>query len=271
MPRVHGPRAEDHKYSRGTLHVVAGSEQYPGAAMLCAGAAVSTGVGMVTLQTPRRAADLVLARHPEVVAVEADAARSRLESASAVLIGPGSGEDQDRAAEARDALLSASRSGTSCVVDASALDLIPEQVPTDELGEHVVLTPHAGEALRLAQRLGDAAAEAALKDKDPAAGAAALANVTGCVVVLKGPKTAVAHPSGTTTTHRPNTPGLATAGTGDVLAGIVGALLATQAEPPAVVAMLGVKLHGAAAQAIDPRARGRFGASHLVEAIRRAD
>lgn len=270
MPSIRGPHAEDHKYSRGTLHVVAGSDQYPGAAVLCAGAAVSTGVGMVTLHAPRRPADLVLARYPEVVAVEGQAAQYRLESASAVVLGPGLGEEEPRLAEAAEALRSAARRGVPCLVDASGLDLIPGRVPPGELGEHVVLTPHAGEAARLAQRLGDAGAEAALKEKDPAAGAKALAAATGCTVLLKGPKTAVAHPGGSSKTHRPNTPGLATAGTGDVLAGIIGALLATQDQPASVAALLGAKLHGAAAQTVDPLGMGRFGASHLLEAIRRA-
>ncbi|WP_146341011.1 NAD(P)H-hydrate dehydratase [Nesterenkonia sp. NBAIMH1] len=268
MPSIRGPRTEDHKYSRGTVHLVAGSEQYPGAAVLCAGASVSTGVGMVTLQTPRRSADLVLVAYPEVVAVEAQAARDRMNSAQAAVIGPGL--DQSRTGEAAQALSAGARAGTRCVVDATGLDLIPEQVPAAELGEHIVLTPHAGEAARLAQRLGSEKAQARLKGKEPAAAAAALAEAAGCVVVLKGPQTAVARPDGTVRTHRAHAPGLASAGTGDVLAGILGALLATQPEQPHVVAMLAVRLHGAAAQRLDPRRRGRFGASHLVDAIRHA-
>ncbi len=222
---------------------------------------------MVTLQTPRRSADLVLAAYPEVVAVEAQAARDRMNSAQAAVIGPGL--DQSRTGEAAQALSAGARAGTRCVVDATGLDLIPEQVPAAELGEHIVLTPHAGEAARLAQRLGSEKAQARLKGRTPPPRLRPWRRpltVWWCSKVLRPlspvptalfARIALMHRA-RLHKHR----GRARRNSG--------CPAGHPARAAHVVAMLAVRLHGAAAQRLDPRRRGRFGASHLVDAIRHA-
>lgn len=199
------PTGADDKYSRGVVGLRTGSPLYPGAAVLGVEAAWRTGVGMVRYLGPTRAADLVLHRRPETVT-----APGRVQ---AWVIG--SGTDAGHRSEDETAALRGILSGGEpVVVDAGALDLaIGATAPR-------VVTPHDREHERLRRMRGLAPVS------DRADGARETAAVIGAVVVLKGSETIVAAPSGWSTTLSPATPWLATAGTGDVLAGAIGAVIA---------------------------------------------
>ncbi|GGE70034.1 NAD(P)H-hydrate dehydratase [Nesterenkonia cremea] len=258
------PRSADHKYSRGAVHILAGSPQYPGAAQLTVGAALNTGVGMLTLEAPEEVRRQVLMEAPEVVGAPdygPDGINERLKKCRAVVVGPGLGEDPAQLESASDAIRWAVHQRRPCVVDASALALVPEIT----LCEQVLLTPHLGEARRMAHGLGLREVEPLLST-DPAAAAEALAESAGATVLLKGATTVIAAPGGETLLHRAQTPGLATAGSGDVLSGVLGAVLATQQDELAVAegAALAVRLHAQAAERLDPAGHGGFGASALV-------
>lgn len=258
------PQATDHKYSRGTLHILAGSQHYPGAAQLAVGAAVSTGVGMVTFEGPEEVRRQVLAAWPEAVHSAEDDQEGldrRLGKARAVVVGPGLGEEPAQRQRASEIIRWAVRERRPCVVDASALAVVPHL----ELGPEVLLTPHAGEARSLAGQLGlEGAGE--LLGSDPVGVAESLARRTGAAVLLKGATTVIASPEGEVLLHRAQAPGLATAGSGDVLSGILGAVLATQTPELSLVqcAALAVRLHAGAAARLDPEGEGGFGASALL-------
>ncbi|WP_026818725.1 NAD(P)H-hydrate epimerase [Arthrobacter castelli] len=213
------PAASAHKYSRGVLGVVAGSAQYPGAALLTAQGAQDTGVGMIRYLGPEPVARLINARLPEVVCSQHSVAESHVQ---AWLVGPGIGDDDGQLQRARDAIAS----GLPTVVDASALPLLP-----DNPGPHVVLTPHAGE---LAGVLAAHGVDADRTDIESSAAehARLAAGLTGATVLLKGATTIVSSPSGSLFSQGESTSWLSTAGSGDTLAGILGALAATFAEAP---------------------------------------
>ncbi|GAA5204095.1 hypothetical protein GCM10025773_36910 [Microbacterium jejuense] len=212
-----------------------GSNPYPGAAVLGVEAAWRTGLGMVRYLGPSRAADLVLARRPETVTADG--------RVQAWVIG--SGTDAATRTPSDTAALRALLSDTDPVVaDAGALDLAVE----DEATAPRILTPHDREHARLRAALGLAVAGA-----DRAAAARETAAATGAVVLLKGAVTVVAAPDGWTVTVDAGTPWLATAGTGDVLAGVIGALVAGAAAGAApaaatlaALAASGAWLHGRA-------------------------
>lgn len=215
LPR---PDRHAHKYTRGVVGVRAGSETYPGAALLCVAGASCGLAGMV--RYVGHAADVVRQLHPEVVG------EGRVQ---AWVVGPGSGDD---AAGALDAALA---DAVPVVVDADALALVggPFAVPT-------VLTPHAGE---LAGMLGVERDEIEARPLEHARLAAARFDA---VVLLKGRHTLIARPDGRVRVTTTGLPWLATAGAGDVLAGLIGALLAVGLDPWDA-ASVGSWVHGAAA------------------------
>jgi hydroxyethylthiazole kinase-like uncharacterized protein yjeF len=229
------PTAADDKYSRGVLGMRTGSDAYPGAAVLGVEAAWRTGLGMVRYLGGPRAADLVLARRPETVTADG--------RVQAWVIG--SGTDAAARTPAETAALRALLSDTDPVVaDAGALDLAVEQESTAPR----ILTPHDREHARLRAALGLAPA-----GDDRVAAATDTAEATGAVVLLKGAVTVVAAPGGWAATVEAGTPWLATAGTGDVLAGVIGALVAGAAAGSApdgnalaALAASGAWLHGRA-------------------------
>lgn len=222
------PGPTDDKYSRGVLGVVAGGRQYPGAAVLATGAAVAAGTGMVRYLGPAGPADAVRAAWPEVVAVPG--------RVQAWVLGPGvDPADPEQAARVRAAL-----AGTCpCVVDAGALDLLGACRAGATL-----LTPHAGELARLLTRLGTAVTRREVLAR-PLHHARLAATATGATVLLKGATTVVVGPDGAVLAQPDGPPWLATAGTGDVLAGIAGALLAAGRRPPDAGA-LAVLVHATA-------------------------
>lgn len=239
------PGPADHKYSRGVVALDVGSPAFPGAAVLAAEGAARAGAGMVRYRGPTAVRDLVLARRPEVVG--ADGRRQ------ALVVGSGLDSDDPRCRAGveellladghRELLLADGRreliDDAAGVIDAGALAAIR---PGDRFGPRVVLTPHAGEAARLAAALG-------LREDLPAPRlATALAEETGATVLLKGAVTLVAdgEDPAQLTSQADATPWLATAGAGDVLAGILGTLLAA-GLPGARAAGLAALLHGRAA------------------------
>ncbi|BAU32745.1 NAD(P)H-hydrate dehydratase [Microcella alkaliphila] len=207
------PKDSDDKYARGVLGVVAGSDRYPGAAVLAVEAALRAGLGMVRYLGPRRAADLVLARRPEAVT-----ASGRVQ---AWLIGSGLDDSGETDPLADDRVSVALEAGAPLVLDAGALPLARDprarSVPR-------VLTPHAGELARLT------GVERATVAADPERAARDAAVTLDAVVLLKGATTRIATPDGRMLVVAEATPWLATAGAGDALAGILGALVATHAR-----------------------------------------
>ncbi|MET2012126.1 NAD(P)H-hydrate dehydratase [Microbacterium chocolatum] len=253
---VRAPRSDDDKYRRGVVGLRTGADEYPGAAVLGVEAAWRSGAGMVRYIGPRRAEDLVLARRPETVT-----AGGRVQAW--VL---GSGTDAATRAPAETSALRDLLDGeVPIVVDAGALDLAPDASAPR------ILTPHAREHDRLRAALGLADAGA-----DRAASVAETARAVDAVVLLKGARTLVAAPDGTLLAVEAGTPWLATAGTGDVLAGIIGALVAAAAadhprlDPRrlAGLAATGAWVHGRAARRASARhAGGPITALDVAEAV----
>ncbi|WIE63634.1 NAD(P)H-hydrate dehydratase [Curtobacterium sp. MCLR17_036] len=207
---VTAPTGESTKYRRGVLGVATGSDRYPGAAVLGVDAAVHTGVGMVRYVGPDRASDHVLTRRPESVV--------GVGRVQAWLVGSGisAGSLGELDPATADAFGHASDDGVPVVVDAGAIPLV-------DLGPLAVLTPHAGEAATL---LGDSRESV---EADPAAAALRAAEQTGSVVLLKGERTHVVTPDGSVRLVASSaTPWLAAAGAGDVLGGVLGALVAAR-------------------------------------------
>lgn len=208
------PRASDDKYSRGVLGVRTGSDAYPGAAVLGVDAASRTGVGMLRYLGPETPTRLVLQRRPEVVT-----ASGRVQ---AWLLG--SGMDADERSDAQTAALrNALSEGLPVVLDAGALDLV------QDAGADTIITPHAGELASIWARVGVAVDRKTIAEH-PVRWAVETAGRFGVTVLLKGARTVVAGPSAPTITVTASSSWAATAGSGDVLGGILGALLATNAE-----------------------------------------
>ena len=173
------PAFSDDKYARGVVGLVAGSDTYPGAGILATRGALAAGVGMVRLNSTRRVQDLVLADQPGVVMIG-----GRIQAA---LIGPGL--DEERREDALELAQFCGQSGMPLVIDAWALDLVPELLGS-LTPDATVLTPHYGEAARLLGGLGAPVTRAEIA-ASPLRYARALHEATGCHVILKGPVTIV--------------------------------------------------------------------------------
>ncbi|WGW13997.1 NAD(P)H-hydrate epimerase [Saxibacter everestensis] len=233
------PEPSDHKYSRGVLGLVAGSARYPGAAVLAADAAVSAGVGMLRYVGPDTPGGLIAQRSPEVVA-----GAGRVQ---AWALGSGVAPDEESQVDAiRAALDEAIETQLPCVLDAGAFDLI-----YGPLGMPAILTPHAGELATLLGRLSGTIVSREEIEADPARHAKSVAEAANAVVLLKGAHTVISQPAGPDYVQGPATAWLATAGSGDVLTGVLGALAATAGRKSlpqlAELAALGSFVHGQAA------------------------
>ncbi|AMM21223.1 NAD(P)H-hydrate dehydratase [Frondihabitans sp. PAMC 28766] len=203
------PKDDDDKYSRGVLGVVTGSDQYPGAAVLGVEAALHTGVGMLRYLGPSRASDFVLHRRPEAVT-----SPGRVQ---AWLLGSGIDPDAlDGVTTNR--FTEAAASGLPIVLDAGALFL------REQTTGPIVVTPHFRELAKATGR------EVAAIADDPASAAAQVAEQWGATVLLKGHRTYVASPGGVRLAAESAPSWLATAGAGDALGGILGALVATHSD-----------------------------------------
>ena len=239
------PRAPDaHKNSAGHVAVLAGSAGKVGAALLVARAALRAGAGVVTIATWADAAAAVDARVLEVMTARLDASAlapsidAALAGKRAVVIGPGFGLD----ATVKRAVLHVLASFRGpVVIDADALTLFAGAPSTFTSSRAAILTPHPGEAARL---LGIATADV---ERDRFDAARRLALGSQAVVVLKGPRTLIAAPDGRIVVNPSGNAALATAGSGDVLGGIIGALAC--ALDPFDAACAGVFIHGASGDA----------------------
>ena len=271
--------AASHKGSFGRTLAIAGSLNYIGAAHLSATAAARVGSGLVTIATPAAIQAPIAAKSPEptylplpetapgVISPDAaDAVLSELAACDSLLIGCGMGQATNTRIFIR-RILATRRTLPPTVIDADGLNAIARtRIPRwwEEFRQPAILTPHPGEMARLAakpvpevqsDRIGIALASAALWNK---------------IVVLKGAYTIVAHPDGAAQLCPFANPGLASAGTGDVLAGCITGLL-SQGVPPQDAAPLGVYLHALAGE----RARRSLGdagmlASDLLPELPRA-
>ena len=272
-----------HKGSFGKVLVIAGSLDYAGAALLVCRAAGRAGAGLVTLAVPESLQPLFAAKVVEATTMalpeddveevdpEPSIARILDHDHDAIVVGPGLRPGLATAELVRQLLAVPADETPPIVLDAEALRSLATLERWWEGDRRLgVMTPHSGEFERLRAGSGhDPGEDGDLVDDDAARAAAAkdAAAEWGQVVVLKGAKTVIAAPDGSVAIAPFENPALASGGTGDVLAGTIGSLLAQKLTPFAA-ARLGVYLHGLAGDAI----RERFGdsgllASDLPEAI----
>ncbi len=239
------PVAHAHKHARGHCMVVSGPVARTGAARLSAHAALRAGAGLVTVLSPPDAL-LVNASHLTAVMVQKAAGPEEIAAAAqdarAVVIGPASGVSQ----QTRDAVIALAAQQALLVLDADALTVFADEPDAlfSRLRESDVMTPHVGEFRRL---FGDLLETS----QNRLAAARAAAARARCVVLLKGPDTVIAAPDGRAIVNTNGTPFLATAGSGDVLAGIIGGLLA-QGLSSFEAASAAAWLHGRAGEIVGP-------------------
>jgi len=232
-------KTEEHKYSHGHA-VIAGAPKMTGATRLAAEACARIGAGLTTVIAPAGAATVyreTLAPHV-IIEDRTDGLKAHLadERRNAVLVGPGAGQDDASALQAD--ILDVLRTQKTVILDADALTVFgsDREKLYSALNNNSILTPHEGEFARLFPDLDGFKTQRAQK----------AAQASGAVIVLKGPDTVIVAPDGRTVINTNAPPWLATAGSGDVLAGmIVG--LAAQGMAPFDAACAAVWIHGAAA------------------------
>lgn len=262
-----GPDPAAHKGSRGHTLVAAGSRAMSGAGLLASAAALRGGSGLVTWAAPERVLPPLLAERPELLlarlpdggrgdwsGVAADDLLALTRGKQAMVIGPGMGRWPGDTAWLRAVW---ERADLPLVADADALNILADAADFAEWPARrapTVLTPHPGEMARLC---GMSVADV---QRDRIGVARRFAMEHGVVLVLKGARTVCAMPGGDVYVNPTGNPGMATAGSGDVLAGVIGALLA-QGLTAAQAAALGVFRHGAAG---DRAAAGRFAPHSLL-------
>lgn len=265
-----GRPREAHKGDFGHVLVVGGARGLGGAALMAAEAALRTGAGLVSAATHPSHVSAFLARRPEIMArgLEQDLdLRALLDQATAVVAGPGLGRSDWSRAQLHMTLEVCRQRRLPLVLDADALNLIADGVfrDTGETLSQAILTPHPGEAARLLRL------SSTVVQSDREAAALELQARFGGVVVLKGAGTLVCHEKdGSRHLARctQGNPGMASGGMGDVLSGVLGALLAQQ-HPLPEAAMLGVCLHAASGDhAADDGERGML-ACDLLPWLRR--
>ena len=227
------PPADTHKYARGSAMVFSGPALRTGASRLTAQAALAVGAGLVTLVGEHEALNEHAAHVTAIMLREADAHLSVVdERVRAAAIGPGAGVSR----QTRETVLDLLKKGMPLVLDADAITSFaddPEEL-FEQLHDQVVLTPHEGEFTRLFPVID-------LADRLTAARLAA--ELSGAVMLLKGPETIVAAPDGRLAINQHASPWLATAGSGDVLAGLVCGVLA-QGNTAFEAACIASWLHG---------------------------
>ncbi len=252
------PRARSaHKGSYGHVLVIGGDYGYQGAAILAASAAARTGAGLVTVATRPEHAQTIPLFRPELMTASVTDARDLdeiLDRVTAVAIGPGLGQSD----WAMSLFAKVLQTRLPLVVDADALNLLALE---HQHRENWVLTPHPGEAARL---LGTTSAEI---QADRFAAVSSLQDKFGGVAVLKGAGSLIAGTSGPIRLNRTGNPGMASGGMGDVLTGIIAALIAQGLEPDAA-AVAGVHLHGQAADQCTRQGERGMLATDLLPAIR---
>ena len=245
--------ANAHKGTFGRVLVIAGSARYPGAAVLAARGAYRAGAGLVTIATPQSIAQQMVAAVPEATLLPLpeydqgvisgfaawEMVRDELSGVDAVVIGCGFGRHEHSGKFVREFLISPEVGAVQgIVIDADGLNLLAQDISAlPNAAAPVVLTPHPGEMGTLTGLSTDDVQQQRLtlaRDR---------ASDWNCHIVLKGANTVVATPDNRARVSEVAQPALATAGTGDVLSGAIGALIA-QGLTPFDAATLGVYLHG---------------------------
>ncbi|VVM92090.1 Bifunctional NAD(P)H-hydrate repair enzyme Nnr [Pseudomonas fluorescens] len=257
LPRLPARASTAHKGQFGHVLLIGGDRGFGGAIMLSAQSALRSGAGMISVATRSEHVPAALARVPEAMVLGTSSANQLmglLDKVSVLVVGPGLGQ----AAWGRSLLSAAANSPLPQVWDADALNLLSEHCVN--LPGDCVITPHPGEAARL---LGISTAEV---QADRPAAAHALSKKLTAVVVLKGAGSLIASPDGRLAVCHQGHPAMATAGLGDVLAGLIGALRA-QGLAAFEAACLGVWLHANAGAQEGKSGRG-LAASDLIPAIR---
>ncbi len=237
---LHPRRPSAHKGNYGHVLVVGGNVGMGGASILAASAALRGGAGLVTLATRSAHLTAALARHPEVMAHNIDlpeALRPLLQGASTVVIGPGLGVDD----WSRSCFRLALESAKPLVIDADGLNLLATDSSLSRLSQESVLTPHPGEAARLA------GVSVSNIESDRLYWAKSLAEQYGSTIILKGAGSVIASQDDGSIPHicSAGNPGMASGGMGDVLAGLVGALMGQGYAAPKA-ALGGVIAHATA-------------------------
>ena len=232
---------ESHKGDYGHLYLVCGCDAMPGAASLATAAALRSGCGLVTLHTSAYAAQISAVSNPSaILSIDPRGCFSDFERDlsrySAVTVGPGLGRHPLTVAALSDLMANRNEAGRPMVLDADALNIIAENRDMlDIIPVGSILTPHDGELRRLISWKGD---------EDKAVKTQELTDATGCIIVSKGYHTRV-YVAGQKDAYENTTgnPGMAKGGSGDVLTGLIGGLLA-RGYDSATAAMLGVWIHG---------------------------
>ncbi|MBB4778172.1 NAD(P)H-hydrate dehydratase [Actinomadura livida] len=259
------PGSESDKYRRGVVGVLAGGEEFTGAAVLATGGAVRGGAGMVRFASVARPAELVRQRWPEAITTVIEPGPhgpevlERVGRVQAWVVGPGLGTG-----DAGESLLEAVlTTDLPALVDADGLTVLARRRDLLRRAAPTVLTPHAGELARLIGADREAIEAGRLEHVRRAAAE------LSATVLLKGSTTLVAEPDRPVRVNPTGTPRLATAGTGDVLSGLVGALLAG-GMPAIDAAAAGAYLHGLAgrlAAAPEPGGEAPIGAHDVINAL----
>ena len=249
---------DSHKGNYGHLLLVCGSDAYSGAAVLATGAALKSGCGLVTLHSPARALQAAVNRYPSAMLSEDPAGcfsvvPERLERFSAIAVGPGLGQAPETLSALQGLLQAARAASIPMVLDADALNLIaanPQLAAMIPAGS--VMTPHAGEYRRLLHR-------------DPLP--EEYASLCGCVTVHKGWHSRIVTPSGEAYMNTTGNAGMAKGGSGDVLTGLIGGLLA-RGYPAAPAALLGTWIHGFAGDCLSRECTPEaYSSLDLIEAL----
>ncbi|MBO5546941.1 MAG: NAD(P)H-hydrate dehydratase [Bacteroidales bacterium] len=259
------PRPEEsHKGDYGHLLVVAGCEAMPGAAVLATGAALKSGCGLVTLHSTPRALQSAAVNFPSAMLSEDPGtcfslAPERLDRFDAIAVGPGLGRQPQTAGALGKLLREASALGIPMVLDADALNILSANPKLlDAIPAGSVLTPHAGELQRL---VGFDTPE------EKESGIRGLCRRTDCVVVSKGFHTGIYTTEGETLVNTTGGPGLAKGGSGDVLTGLTGGLLA-RGYSARDAAALGVWIHGFAGDFMTERCTAEaWNSRDLIEVL----
>lgn len=219
----------------GKILVIAGSENFPGAAYLCCAAAYRVGTGLVTLVSGQQVEIIVSRKLPEVTFLAFDEAFAKIKEFDALLIGPGLGQNK-QTAEFIEKLLEKELPKT--IIDADGLNILSKMGKWwEQLRGEIILTPHSGEMARLTGKTIEEI------QKDRVNVAQYYAKKWRKVIVLKGANTVVASPEGGAAISPFANPALATAGTGDILAGVIAGMLA-QGLKLYDAAAVGVYIHG---------------------------
>jgi len=254
--------ARDHKGDRGRIVVVGGDTGMTGALRMACRAAFGAGAGLVHAVAPADTVAALVAAEPDVQTLSHQLSggidgpfRQLVDGSDVLVVGPGLGKGEGRA----EFVLALARSARGVVIDADALNALAGRVSALREAARdraVILTPHPGEFRRLFPDLAGTA------EFDPWLAAASAAEASGCTVVLKGSPTVVAGAHGAVTTIASGNPGLATGGSGDILSGLMGAMLAHVQQPVAAAAV--------AAQALG-RAGDLAARRHTARAVRPMD